>query len=584
MSCFDLFEHFLTNYIQGGGGGPIEDDVTGILVRSTETNWAKNSILAVDAGVHLSAVVSIMNTHLPNATRYKQPEGSKATTGTTRRPAQAEYFSPISEVKEGRWGSPIPQLQSDKPKLVMNTGPFKNLLLPCDGAKANALYLLRHFISTYLITHPHLDHLGGFAINTAAFQHTTRPKKLAALPHTIDAVKAHVFNDTIWPNLSDEEGGAGLVSFQRLTEGGNLVLGDGEGRGYIEVCDGLAVKGRSVSHGKCMKQHSHRGSISQEFSFAPSSERRGSRASLPMSPGHRRKSLGESQFGQPEPSVVDSSAFFILDEHSRKEILFFGDVEPDSISLSPRTHHVWADAAPKIVAGLLSAIFIECSYDDSQPDETLFGHLTPRHLVAELCVLADKVISFRNGQSSIGANNSNHPASAPGSDTDLNRKRKREGDRSLRSPKFWATESQRGRTHSPLSRKTRSSVSPGTHHSQSGSFGPEAELMAHHLKYSPLEPRAPRSPMEAVATPSLMDIATSVPLPPSGASEGSSGGAVGEHKALIGVKVVVIHVKDTMKDGPPAAELVLSQLKERVEAAGLGCEVLVARQGESFYL
>ena len=47
------------------------------------------------------------------------------------------------------------------------------------------------------------------AINTAAFHATSRPKTLAALPSTVDAIKHHIFNDVIWPNLTDEDGGVG---------------------------------------------------------------------------------------------------------------------------------------------------------------------------------------------------------------------------------------------------------------------------------------------------------------------------------------------------------------------------------------
>ena len=86
--------------------------------------------------------------------------------------------------------------------------------------------------------------------------------------------------------------------------------------------------------------------------------------------------------------VVDSTAFFIRDSQSKREVLIFGDVEPDSISMTPRTHFVWQEAARKIAHGLLGGIFIECSYDDSQADAVLFGHLNPRHLIAELRTLA----------------------------------------------------------------------------------------------------------------------------------------------------------------------------------------------------
>lgn len=50
----------------------------------------------------------------------------------------------------------------------------------------------------------------------------------------------------IWPNLSDENNGAGLVTYMRLVEGGSLAIGDGQGRGYVEVCEGLSVKTWSI--------------------------------------------------------------------------------------------------------------------------------------------------------------------------------------------------------------------------------------------------------------------------------------------------------------------------------------------------
>ena len=93
---------------------------------------------------------------------------------------------------------------------------------------------------------------------------------------------------------------------------------------------------------------------------------------------------------------VDSSAFFIRNDANGDEILVFGDVEPDALSMLPRNQAVWDDAAARIARGTLRAIFIECSYDDSVRDQDLYGHLCPRHLVAELAVLAEKVQMRRN--------------------------------------------------------------------------------------------------------------------------------------------------------------------------------------------
>lgn len=93
---------------------------------------------------------------------------------------------------------------------------------------------------------------------------------------------------------------------------------------------------------------------------------------------------------RPGHSITESSAFFLLDHHTRKEIIIFGDVEPDSISRQPRNQRVWEIAAPKIANGVLGAIFIECSYSDSVDDAFLYGHLCPRHLITELSILASK--------------------------------------------------------------------------------------------------------------------------------------------------------------------------------------------------
>lgn len=90
----------------------------------------------------------------------------------------------------------------------------------------------------------------------------------------------------------------------------------------------------------------------------------------------------------------DAAAFFIRYDPTGREFLFFGDVEPDSLSSKPQTINVWRAAAPKI-PGLLSTIFIECSWPSARPDDMLYGHLKPEHLVNELAVLAAEVIKVR---------------------------------------------------------------------------------------------------------------------------------------------------------------------------------------------
>lgn len=316
-------------------------------------------MLAVDAGTHLAGIIRILEEHIP-------PKNFRET----------------------------PQPDSTDP-IVLSSGPFANLELPCQSAGANGAYVIRDLIATYLITHPHLDHISGLVINTAALNNPKNPKRIAALPSTIDAMKDHIFNDIIWPNLSDENGGAGLVTFVRLEESEKTLLEDSKGgRNYVELCDGLSVNCWSVSHGKCRKNHAQNGTDA------------GAKEIITTNPITRRSSRFTSspkKAEQPHPndyvdreekfSAYNSAAYFLRDRFTGKEALIFGDVEPDSISLLPRTHRVWKEAATKFVGGTLAGILIECSFPNSQPNDHLYGHLTPQHLMAELRFLASSVSS-----------------------------------------------------------------------------------------------------------------------------------------------------------------------------------------------
>ena len=520
--------------------------MTGLLVRSTATNWAKGSVLAVDAGTHLAAIIRIFEEHLQHAIPTTAPESSVPLqrTSTSQDIKPLRYSNSIAE-KNGKGGvTPSQQTDGTTPSFTLSTGPFANFEVPFESAKANAAYFMRNLISTYLITHPHLDHISGFAINTASFQHTSRPKRIAALPSTIDAVKNHIFNDVIWPNMSDEDGGIGFVSYMRLVEGGNIQFGNGESRGYIEVCDGLAVKCWSVSHGQCMRKHRHHGSASGSThdAFNDALSRRASQHAITPT------GLQHSQsYGHPGDMMrpIDSSAFFLRDDHTGYEVLIFGDVEPDSLSLSPRTNQVWSDAASKLAAGLLTGVLIECSYDNSQSDETLFGHLAPRHLIGELKVLAEKVRALK-----------------PSEQESSQRKRKRQSN-GLKLHEELETRSRRRRTPSQSGRKTRRrTVSPAT----------PASLMSED------------SPQHDLARPSK-ELKVDIPesISEHARSSINADGPLSQ-EPLLGLNVIIIHVKETLRDGPEPGENILAQLEKAGEEEQLGCTFAISKAGASIWL
>lgn len=143
---------------------------------------------------------------------------------------------------------------------VVKAGAFAGLTVPYKTPQANAAHIFREILGAVLVTHPHLDHLSGLAINTPMLEAGNGPKALTALPSVVTAIKSHMFNDVIWPNLSDEDGGAGLLTYQRLVEGGNPRFGRGESRGYVRACNGLLTKCLGVSHGRCRQQYHPEGS------------------------------------------------------------------------------------------------------------------------------------------------------------------------------------------------------------------------------------------------------------------------------------------------------------------------------------
>lgn len=79
---------------------------------------------------------------------------------------------------------------------------------------------------------------------------------------------------------------------------------------------------------------------------------------------------------------VESTAFLI--ESNGDALLCFGDTGPDVVEKTTRMHDVWSAVADKVKQHRLKAIIIETSYDNDRPDKLLFGHLTPKWLLASL--------------------------------------------------------------------------------------------------------------------------------------------------------------------------------------------------------
>ncbi|KAF7311630.1 hypothetical protein MKEN_01066200 [Mycena kentingensis (nom. inval.)] len=190
------------------------------------------------------------------------------------------------------------------------------------------------FVRAYLVTHAHLDHVQSLVISAGSLSGPR--KRVYAAENTLKDLET-IFADRIWPQLA---------SYDIEDEEHKLLYSPiGTTDTYEQLIPDVSARYFPVSHG-----HNDRGDY-------------------------------------------DSSAFFIRHDPTNQEFLFFGDVEPDSLSNAPKTIHVWRAAAAKIPT-TLRTIFIECSWPSSRSDDTLYGHLSPRHFVQELETLAAGTLIF----------------------------------------------------------------------------------------------------------------------------------------------------------------------------------------------
>jgi 3',5'-cyclic-nucleotide phosphodiesterase len=81
----------------------------------------------------------------------------------------------------------------------------------------------------------------------------------------------------------------------------------------------------------------------------------------------------------------ESSAFLVQNNNSY--LLYLGDTGADEIEKSNQLEQLWKAIADKVIAHSLKAIFIEVSFDNTMPDKSLYGHLTPRLLMQEMKLL-----------------------------------------------------------------------------------------------------------------------------------------------------------------------------------------------------
>ncbi|WP_443937611.1 MBL fold metallo-hydrolase [Pedobacter sp. MW01-1-1] len=77
-----------------------------------------------------------------------------------------------------------------------------------------------------------------------------------------------------------------------------------------------------------------------------------------------------------------STAFLLQSQNNY--LLYLGDTGADRIEKSTKLQQLWQKVAPIIASGELKALFLEVSFPNTQPENQLFGHLTPKLFFEEL--------------------------------------------------------------------------------------------------------------------------------------------------------------------------------------------------------
>lgn len=80
--------------------------------------------------------------------------------------------------------------------------------------------------------------------------------------------------------------------------------------------------------------------------------------------------------------TVESTAFVI--EYQDNMVVYFGDTGPDEVEKQGKLSAIWQYLAKQMQTKRLRGLIIEASFENQQPDNQLFGHLTPKWLMSEL--------------------------------------------------------------------------------------------------------------------------------------------------------------------------------------------------------
>ncbi|WVQ77839.1 hypothetical protein IAR50_007536 [Cryptococcus sp. DSM 104548] len=395
--------------VLGSGGGPLETDCAGYLVKPYASRW-EDGVLGVEGGSGLGALATLLSTRKAK-----------------------DLFPGVVFPRE--YNTPL--------------------------LKASYIF---SFLSSYVITHSHMDHVLSLVMLTGSFPHiapepipnpapqpdTSPPPSTSVSsskpPTTVYGTKGTLkrfsmaYKGALWPELADFEPASREMDDAELIPGmvWDYVLEGGDGQKKRKVGE--------LTHSRRSSYVAMDPALSRRSSYAamdPASDPAGASPDivhpcLTLAPLAIKNTGSQIQnlplsirsfpllHGATSQGEFESSALFIRHtpqphfsasstpkpngasgpQLEEKEFLFFGDMESayrrpgeedvDSdraAEADKMNRDVWAEAARSWDEGRLSGVFLECSYDSSRPAQSMYGHLSPPGVYQELKTLASLVQS-----------------------------------------------------------------------------------------------------------------------------------------------------------------------------------------------
>ncbi|GMF98225.1 unnamed protein product [[Candida] boidinii] len=331
--------------ILGCSGGPIDGKTCSFLLKPSKISYydiilnsINDCVIGLDAGTGISGVSDLILSKLNNL-RFNADQNNE-------RNYLLDLYLDSLPIKDYNLND----------KIRFNDLSLVNLMQDYKLSPIEISVRLINLISSYLITHVHLDHVSGLVINSPVFQQNSN-KLIYGSEFTINSLKENLFNDKVWPSLYSNSKGS-LVHFKIIEKDEDVSM------------DVLENTTKEITDENNNNKYHKINNNEEKW--------------IELNRYFKVKYFEINHGLINNETVYNSTAYLIKSIETSKLLLMFGDVESDFVSKVPKNYLIWKYISKYILNKSLSHIIIECSSVNLPPGVPLYGHMTPKNLFYEL--------------------------------------------------------------------------------------------------------------------------------------------------------------------------------------------------------